>query len=125
MGFDFVREYVNAPTFRGFRRVYVTAFGDLYGAFETAMAFLGDRDVIDFKGATVTLSGFTYDGGQGIHVGVNGYHVGTIWPQNSKNKEYFGDVFNGTITGVFLRIERDKWDPTRPVVNLFVGLPST
>lgn len=120
MGFDFVREYVNAPTFRGFKRMHVTAYGDQYGAMENALAFLGDLDVLDFKGATITLSGFEYDGGRGIYVGVNGYHLGTVWKSAGRNDEFFDSLYDGSIAGVFLRLERDSADPERAWVRLFI-----
>ena len=120
MGFAFVRDYVCASTFRGFRRVHVTTYGDQHGGVENAMGFLGDRDVIDFKGATVAISGFQYDGGAGMYVAVNGYHLGAIWD----TAELFTPVYNGEFTDVFLRIERDKYDPERPKVYLFVKLAS-
>lgn len=119
MGFAFIREYENAPTFRGFKRVHVTSYGDHYGAEDNAITFLADNDTVDFKGYVITLSGFEYDGGHGIYVAADGFHLGTIWPTAARNSDYFDAIYNGAISGVFLRIERED---SRPWVRLFVDL---
>lgn len=118
----FERQYINSPSFRGYRRLWVTIFNDGFdGSEENAVALLGDAEVANCQGRVITLKGLTGPGYRGVSVYIDPeqYPLGTIWERDN-NRDIFPFLYGGNITDVFLRIEPGV---PRPYVYLFVKMP--
>ena len=115
--FTFERQYANAPTFRGFKRMYVTIFNDYDESEANAIALLGDLDVANCTGRLITLRGVKGPNyrGVGVYIDPELFPVGTIWERGPN--ELFTALYNGQVSDVYLRIEAAT---PRPNVYLFV-----
>ena len=115
---NLVQEYTSADSFRGFKKLHCATYGD-DEAMKNSMMFLGDEDVFDSVGKTITLYQIVHDDGTGISVYVDGYPVGVVWSSNNDGPAYQA-AFHGEIDGVFVRIQRRAND--RSSVSLYVKL---
>ena len=113
----FVRNYVNEDRFKGMKRMHVTIYGDA-SATKNATKILNGEHLCNCVGRQITLTGFTYDGGSGIKVSVDGQYIGIVWSRD--DDKIYAAAWAGNIKGVFVRIEWSVDD--RPEANLFVRL---
>lgn len=119
--FTFERQYINSPTFRGYKRMYVTIFNDGYDDSEAnAIALLNGAEIANCNGRMITLKGIKGPGyrGIGVYIDPEQHPVGTIWERGVDT--VFTSLYNGHVTDVFLRIEASN---PRPVVYLFAKMP--
>ena len=111
------RTYTNMNRFKGTRRLHITVYGDKT-ATKNCMKLLNGEQLFDCVGLEITLESFRFDGGTGIRVAVDGEHIGVVWDHGEG--EVYSAAWNGTIDGVFVRLELDQGD--RPDAKLFVML---
>lgn len=113
--------YVNAKTFRGYKRLHVTVYQDHNGAEDNARALLEVKDPYNCIGQTITLTGFEDPDGQwyGLKVAANGIHLGVVWYRFDDDPAFLA-TYSGTVTDVFVRVESAN---PHPKVSLFVKLP--
>lgn len=117
--FTFERQYTNAQSFRGYKRLYVTVFNDYDNSEINANALLNGGKVCNCVDRLITLKGIEGPNYRGIAVYIDPeqYPMGTIWERPSE--PLFSTVYDGNYTNVYLRIEADN---PHPKVYLFVEL---
>ena len=114
----FERNYLNAKSFRGYKRLYVTIYNKYDNSEANATALLQDADSYVCVDHAITLIGYGNPDGRGIGVFIDGFPLGTVW-ETYNGGSVFDSAWNGSIDGVSIRIERSN---PHPIVHLFVKL---
>lgn len=117
--FTFEHSYINAPAFRGFKRLHVTVYNQPGDPEQNANMLLNGKDQFNCTDMNITLKGFQGPDYRGISVYADNIPLGTIWDTYNEGPA-FSAVQDGTISAVFLRIEAGI---PHPNVKLFVQIP--
>ncbi len=112
--------FKHSEGFRGFKRIPLVNYKDKES--EIGIAALKDLG-FDFKGKDITIKEFYYNGNnQAISVYVDGYKIGSLFPNTSEDEDRIRLILNSGVSAVHVRIDYSGEMNDRHYAYLFIKI---